>query len=165
MHVQMTGIVTERENKLTQAMTGMGMLQSAHWLSWATWELSMVIIISLTTVAAGAAFQIDFFLDNAFGNTFFVLFMFQLAMTGLAFLMAAFLRKSTVAVIVGYGVFLLGWIMQVCFCSSLLTNACNAEVNLLIGTYQTRTQACVPIEIACRSVLLKISHQLLMLFC
>jgi hypothetical protein len=111
--VQMTGIVTERENKLTQAMTGMGLLQSAYWLSWVTWEVTMAFIISLLHRIAGAAFQIDFFLQNSFGNTFLVLFLFQLAMTGLAFLFASFLRKSTVAIILGYAVFLLGWIMQV----------------------------------------------------
>ena len=109
----MTGIITERENKLTQALATMGMYQSAYWASWITWEFAFSTIITLLSITFGAMFQFDFFLNNSFGIVFFVLLMFQLGMVGLAFLLATFVRKSTVAIIFGFVVFLVGWIVQV----------------------------------------------------
>jgi uncharacterized membrane protein YhaH (DUF805 family) len=63
----MTSIIGERESKVTQALQTMGMLRSAYWLSWLTWEILLSLVIALIAMAFGAAVQIDFFLKNAFG--------------------------------------------------------------------------------------------------
>lgn len=109
----MTGIVGERESRITQALSTMGMTRSAYWLSWITWEAFMSFIVAWVTVGFGAAVQLDFFLENSVGNTFFALFLFQLAMLGFAFMLAAFLRKSSTAIILGFCIFIVGWIFQV----------------------------------------------------
>ena len=111
--LQMTGIIGERENKITQSLSTMGMLRSAYWLSWITWESCFAFIITWVTIAFGAAVQLDFFLDNSVGNTFFTLFLFQLAMMGFAFVLSALIRKSSQAVILGFVIFITGWIFQV----------------------------------------------------
>ena len=109
----MTGILMEREAKITQSLFTMGMLRSAYWLSWIAWETTMSLIVTLITIAFGAIVQLDFFLKNSFGLTFFALLLFQLAMLGFAFTLAAFLRKSSVAVFLGIAVFITGWVFQV----------------------------------------------------
>ena len=113
MNLQMTGILMEREAKITQSLFTMGMLRSAYWLSWIAWETIMSLVVTLITIAFGAIVQLDFFLKNSFGLTFFALLLFQLAMLGFAFTLAAFLRKSSVAVFLGIAVFITGWVFQV----------------------------------------------------
>lgn len=103
----------ERETKIAQSLFTMGMLRSAYWLSWIAWEVIMSLIVTWVAIAFGAIVQLDFFLDNSVGLTFFSLFLFQLAMLGFAFTLASFLRKSSVAVFLGIAVFITGWIFQV----------------------------------------------------
>jgi hypothetical protein len=109
----MLSIISEREAKITQALYTMGMMRSAYWLSWITWEAIQGLVVTLCTIAFGAAIQLDFFLKNSFGNTFFTLFLFQLAMLGFAFTLAAVIRKTSTAIIIGFVVFTIGWIFQV----------------------------------------------------
>ena len=110
----MTGIISERENKITRALYTMGMMRSAYWMSWIVWEAAFSFLITWITIAFGAAIQLDFFLKNSVGNTFFTLFLFQLAMLGFAFLLTACIRKSSVAIILSFVIFIIGWIFQVC---------------------------------------------------
>jgi uncharacterized membrane protein YhaH (DUF805 family) len=109
----MTAILSERETKVTQALYTMGMMRSAYWWSWITWEAVMALVLSLIAIAFGSAIQIDFFLNNSFGLIFLTLFMFQLAMVGFAFLMAAFIKRSSSAITLGFTLFLVGFIFQV----------------------------------------------------
>ncbi len=62
---------------------------------------------------AGLICQFDLFLHNDFGILFFLFFLFQLAMTGLAYFIAAFVAKAATAVNLGFVVFIFGWIIQV----------------------------------------------------
>ncbi|KAK8703148.1 hypothetical protein V6N13_021477 [Hibiscus sabdariffa] len=90
-------LVTEKELKLRQAMTIMGLLDSAYWLSWLTWEGFMTLFSSLFIVLFGMMFQFDFFLNNSFAVLFFVFFLFQLNMVGFAFMLSSFISKSSSA--------------------------------------------------------------------
>jgi hypothetical protein len=73
----------------------------------------MSILTSLLIIAFGAIFQFDLFLHNSFGLVFFTFFLFQLAMSSVAFLISVFISRSQVAVNIGFIVFLVGWITQV----------------------------------------------------
>jgi uncharacterized membrane protein YhaH (DUF805 family) len=110
---QITGIVTERELKISQALRTIGMTRSAYWTSWVVWEGMMAFALTLITIAFGAAVQIDFFLNNNFFLLFFTFFLFQLAMVSVAFVLAALIRRGSQAVLLGFAIWLLGFIIQV----------------------------------------------------
>ena len=65
-----------------QAMSMMGLYESAYWLSWFTWEAFLTLLSALFTVLFGMMFQFDFFLNNSFGILFLLFFLFQLNMVG-----------------------------------------------------------------------------------
>ncbi|KAK9805624.1 hypothetical protein WJX72_008643 [[Myrmecia] bisecta] len=108
-----SGVVGERELGLRQALRTMGMLDSSFWSSWFAFEVVMAAITSLLIGAFGAIFQFDIFLKNSFGLLFFLFFLFQLAMAAFAFFLSTFISKASVAVNLGFGIFIVGWIMQV----------------------------------------------------
>lgn len=65
---------------LMQAMSIMGLYESAYWLSWLTWEAFLTLLAALFTVLFGMMFQFDFFLNNSFAVLFITFFLFQLNM-------------------------------------------------------------------------------------
>ncbi|PNY10478.1 ABC transporter A family member 2-like protein [Trifolium pratense] len=78
--LQMSSLVTEKELKLRQAMTVMGLYDSAYWLSWLTWETVVALISSILIVLSGMMFQFSFFLKNSFAVLFVLFFLFELNM-------------------------------------------------------------------------------------
>ncbi|KAJ0048785.1 hypothetical protein Pint_15238 [Pistacia integerrima] len=92
---QIGSLVTEKELKLRQAMTMMGLYDSAYWLSWLSWEGIITLFSSLFIVLFGMMFQFDFFLNNGFAVLFFVFFLFELNMTGYAFMFSSLISKSS----------------------------------------------------------------------
>ncbi|KAK9040034.1 hypothetical protein V6N11_015214 [Hibiscus sabdariffa] len=106
-------LVSEKELKLRQAMTMMGLLDSAYWLSWLTWEAFMTLLSSLFIVLFGMMFQFDFFLNNSFSVLFFTFFLFQLNMVGFAFMLSAFISKSSAATTIGFFIFIIGFFTQI----------------------------------------------------
>ncbi|KAJ7956357.1 ABC transporter A family member 2 [Quillaja saponaria] len=110
--LQIGYLVAERELKLHQAMTMMGLCESAYWLSWMTWEGITVLISSLFLVLVGMLFQFDFFLRNSFGVVFLLFFLFELNMTSFAFMLSAFINKSSSATAVGFSIFIVGFLTQ-----------------------------------------------------
>ncbi|KAB2055398.1 hypothetical protein E1A91_A11G036400v1 [Gossypium mustelinum] len=110
---QIGSLVSEKELKLRQAMTMMGLLDSAYWLSWLTWEGLMTLISSLFIILFGMMFQFDFFLNNSFAVLLFIFFLFQLNMVGFAFMLSAFMSKSSSATTVGFSIFIIGFFTQI----------------------------------------------------
>ncbi|KAI9086495.1 hypothetical protein K1719_031579 [Acacia pycnantha] len=111
--LQMGSLVTEKENKLRQAMKMMGLYDSAYWLSWLTWEAVITLISSLLIVLFGMMFQFDVFLNNNFAVVFLLFFLFELSMTGFAFMLSAFIRKSSSATTMGFSIFIIGFLTQI----------------------------------------------------
>ncbi|CAJ2676962.1 unnamed protein product [Trifolium pratense] len=111
--LQMSSLVTEKELKLRQAMTVMGLYDSAYWLSWLTWETVVALISSILIVLSGMMFQFSFFLKNSFAVLFVLFFLFELNMTGLAFMLSAFIRKSASATTIGFFIFIIGFVTQI----------------------------------------------------
>ncbi|XP_021286924.1 ABC transporter A family member 2 [Herrania umbratica] len=110
---QIGSLVSEKELKLRQAMTMMGLLDSAYWLSWLTWEGIMTLLSSLFIILFGMMFQFDFFLNNNFAVIFLVFFLFQLNMVGFAFLLSPFISKSSSATTIGFSIFIVGFFTQI----------------------------------------------------
>ncbi|CAI9753878.1 unnamed protein product [Fraxinus pennsylvanica] len=109
---QIAALITEKELKLRQAMAIMGLYDTAYWLSWLTWEGIITLLSSLCTVLFGMMFQFDFFLNNSFAVVFFLFFLFQLNMTAFAFMLSAFISKSSSSTTVGYSIFIVGFMTQ-----------------------------------------------------
>ncbi|GLI66002.1 hypothetical protein VaNZ11_009613 [Volvox africanus] len=110
--IQIGVVVAEKELGLKQALRTMGMSDSAYWLSWGAWEVTLAFIVAHSICIYGLILQFDPFLHNNYGLLFFLFFLFQLAMSSLALVLAAFIRRTQVAVYVGFSVFIVGWIMQ-----------------------------------------------------
>ncbi|KAF6159975.1 hypothetical protein GIB67_033059 [Kingdonia uniflora] len=109
---QIGSLITEKELKLRQAMSMMGLYETAYWLSWLTWEAFITLISSLFTVLFGMMFQFDFFLNNNFAVLLLVFFLFQLNMIGFAFMISTFFSKSSSATTVGFSIFIIGFLTQ-----------------------------------------------------
>ncbi|RZC72126.1 hypothetical protein C5167_035370 [Papaver somniferum] len=77
---QIGSLVAERELKLRQAMSMMGLYQSAYWLSWLVWDTVMICIASLLTIIVGLISRFDFFVKNSFVVLFLTFFLFQFSM-------------------------------------------------------------------------------------
>ncbi|KAK4264229.1 hypothetical protein QN277_025437 [Acacia crassicarpa] len=110
--LQMDSLVAEKENKLRQAMKMMGLYDSAYWLSWLTWEAVITLISSLLIVLSGMMFQFHFFLKNNFAVVFLLFFLFELSMTGFAFMLSAFIRESSSSNTIGFFGFIVGILTQ-----------------------------------------------------
>ncbi|KAI3943513.1 hypothetical protein MKW92_035273 [Papaver armeniacum] len=105
---QIGSLVAERELKLRQAMSIMGLYESAYWLSWLVWDTVMICIASLLTIIVGLISRFDFFVQNSFVVLFLTFFLFQFSMIGFAFAVSTLLSKSSAANTVGFFVFIVG---------------------------------------------------------
>lgn len=110
---QISSLVMEKELKLRQAMSLMGLYDTAYWLSWLAWEGLLVVISSIFIVLFGMMFQFDFFLHNNFAILFLVFFLFQLNMTAFAFALSAFISQSASSTNIGFYNFIVGLVTQV----------------------------------------------------
>ncbi|QCE13964.1 ATP-binding cassette [Vigna unguiculata] len=110
--LQISSLVTEKELKLRQSMTMMGLYDFAYWSSWLIWETVVTILSSLLIVLFGMMFQFSFFLKNSFAVLFIFFFLFELNMTGLAFMLSAFIKKSSSATTMGFSIFIVGFLTQ-----------------------------------------------------
>ncbi|WVZ07774.1 hypothetical protein V8G54_021120 [Vigna mungo] len=79
--LQISSLVTEKELKLRQSMTMMGLYDFAYWSSWLIWETVVTILSSLL-------------------------------ITGLAFMLSAFIKKSSSATTMGFSIFIVGFLTQ-----------------------------------------------------
>ncbi|XAR50078.1 Sulfate-transporting ATPase [Bertholletia excelsa] len=109
---QISSLITEKELKLRQAMAMMGLYDTAYWLSWLTWEGIITLLSALLTVLFGMMFQFDFFLNNDFVIVFLLFFLFQFNMIGFAFMISAFIGKSSSSTTVGFSIFIFGFLTQ-----------------------------------------------------
>ncbi|GJP41806.1 hypothetical protein CLOM_g1449 [Closterium sp. NIES-68] len=109
---QAANLVLERELKLRQAMATMGLMDSVFWSTWLVWELLVALVTCVLLICFGMMFQFAFFLKNSFVVLFLVFFLFWVAMTGLAFLVSTFMRKSANANTTGFFIFIIGFVLQ-----------------------------------------------------
>ncbi|EFJ52653.1 hypothetical protein VOLCADRAFT_85850 [Volvox carteri f. nagariensis] len=110
--IQIGVVVAEKELGLKQALRTMGMSDSAYWLSWGVWEVTLSFFVAHSICIYGLILQFDLFLHNNYGLLFFLFFLFQLSMSSMAMMLSAFIRRTQVAVYLGFTIFIVGWIMQ-----------------------------------------------------
>lgn len=111
--LQLGDLVYEKEKGLRQALRTMGMSDSAYWLSWLTWQVVINFLSTIALIVTGLIMQFDIFIENDFGISFMVIFLFEMAMTGMAVPLSAMVKKSQTATNLGFIIFLVGWIIQI----------------------------------------------------
>ena len=109
--VQIAEVVSEREQKLRQALAAMGLHDLSYWLSWHLFQTAAAMINAFLIYCFGCIFQFSIFTKNDFGVVFLTFWMHGQAMIGVAFLLAAFLSRSTQAVASGFATFLVGFVL------------------------------------------------------
>ncbi|KAM6594096.1 hypothetical protein CsatA_001799 [Cannabis sativa] len=110
--LQMSSLVVEKELKLRQAMTMMGLYDSAYLLSCLTWEGILTFLSSLLILLFGNIFKFDFFLNNSSAVIFLVFFLFQINMLGFAFMLSVFVSDSSAAPSIGFTIFIISTVNQ-----------------------------------------------------
>ncbi|XP_024541685.1 ABC transporter A family member 2 [Selaginella moellendorffii] len=110
--IQLSNLVSEKELKLRQAMSVMGLMDSVYWSTWLIWDVCLTFLSSMVLVLSGMMFQFNFFLDNDFGVLFLVFFLFQTNMVAFSFLLSTFVTKTSSANTVGFVVFIVGFVTQ-----------------------------------------------------
>ncbi|KAF7124425.1 hypothetical protein RHSIM_Rhsim12G0158000 [Rhododendron simsii] len=82
---QISSLITEKELKLRQAMSMMGLYETAYWISWLTWEGILALLSSTLTVLFGMIY---------------------------AFMLSGFISKSSSSTVVGFSIFIIGFLTQ-----------------------------------------------------
>ena len=113
MVIQVSNVVSEREQGMRQAMRNLGLNEMLYWLSWTAWETGMVFVSATAMVLFGMLFGFDVFNNNSYGLTFFLFFLFQMAMTSFGFFLSTFFKKAQTANTAGFTLFIVGWIFQI----------------------------------------------------
>ncbi|MCL7030568.1 hypothetical protein MKW94_023908 [Papaver nudicaule] len=124
---QMGALVAEKELKLRQAMSIMGLYESAYWLSWLVWDTVIICISALITIALGMLVRFDFFLHNSFLVVFLAFFLFQFSMIAFGFALSTLLSKSSSANTMGFSIFIFS------FMAGMLIK--NEAADMLLGPY------------------------------
>nr|XP_027124397.1 ABC transporter A family member 11-like [Coffea arabica] len=101
-------LVLEKELKLRQTMSIMGLYDSAYWTSWFIWEGFMAFLTSLLIVAFGTMFRDDVFMKNNIFLVFLLFFLFMISMVSFAFMISTLLSKSSSATTVGFFILAFG---------------------------------------------------------
>ncbi|XP_071902445.1 ABC transporter A family member 9-like [Coffea arabica] len=105
---RINSLVLEKELKLRQTMSIMGLYDSAYWASWFIWEGFMAFLTSLLIVAFGTMFRDDVFMKNNIFLVFLLFFLFMISMVSFAFMISTLLSKSSSATTVGFFILAFG---------------------------------------------------------
>ena len=134
MVIQVSNVVTERELGMRQAMRNLGLNETLYWLSWSAWEMGMVFVSSTLMVLFGMLFNFDIFNHNSYGLTFFLFFLFQMAMTSFGFLISTLCKTAQTAQTAGFTLFIIGWIFQLVVAFGYPYSMADIETNSLTKT-------------------------------
>jgi len=93
----LNNVVYEKEMRLRDAMSTMGLIDSVYWTSWFISQTVLVIINAFMTVVLGYIFNFTVFRESNFGILFFLFIMFGLSMVSLAFFITTFVNRSRTA--------------------------------------------------------------------
>ncbi|CDP20899.1 unnamed protein product [Coffea canephora] len=115
-------LVLEKELKLRQTMSIMGLYDSAYWTSWFIWEGFMAFLTSLLIVAFGTMFRDDVFMKNNIFLVFLLFFLFMISMVSFAFMISTLFSKSSSATTVGFFILAFELVTVASIFSSLFYN-------------------------------------------
>ncbi|XP_073143573.1 ABC transporter A family member 2-like [Henckelia pumila] len=105
---QINYVVLEKELKHRQAMTVMGLFDTAYWSSWIVWNCFMTLISSLFTALFGLVLRWNLFLNSNFLIVLLLFFIFQFNLATFGLMITNFIRKSSSTTSVGLAMFLIG---------------------------------------------------------
>jgi ABC-type multidrug transport system ATPase subunit len=111
--LQISEVVAEKEHHLRQALRTMGMLDSVFWLSWMTYHTMFNFCSALFLCVFGVICRFGIFMRNDFGIMLLIIWIFMQAMTGMAYFIAAFCRKTEQGTLIGFMLTLVGIIFQI----------------------------------------------------
>eukprot|EP00357_Protocruzia_adherens_P001361 CAMPEP_0115019368 /NCGR_PEP_ID=MMETSP0216-20121206/29400_1 /TAXON_ID=223996 /ORGANISM="Protocruzia adherens, Strain Boccale" /LENGTH=942 /DNA_ID=CAMNT_0002390821 /DNA_START=13 /DNA_END=2841 /DNA_ORIENTATION=- len=111
--ITLTEMVREKEMRLRQGLTVMGMTQTAYWLSWACTAICWALVVSVVLILSGMACEFDFFLKTPFMILLALFFFFALAMLMFAFFMVTLIATLKAAYTMSYAFILLGLVLQI----------------------------------------------------
>ena len=107
-------LVAEKETGVLQALRNMGLKETAFWASWLFSEIIVSATHTAIVIMTAAALKIPLFVDNSLLLVAILIFMTNVSLMSIAFLISAILKKADSAVPIGFGIFVLAWIMQMC---------------------------------------------------
>lgn len=110
--IQLGQLVTEKEMHLRDALVTHGMRTSVYWLTWFIVNCIVNVVCAAILVLFGVIFSFQFFVLNDFLTYATLFFLFSVAMVPLSFLCSIFLSHARTATSLGFGVFLMGVILQ-----------------------------------------------------
>ena len=110
--ITFTEIVTEKELKLRLGMRMMGLNNAVYWIVWQITVTIMVLLSTLLLIASGAAAQFSVFLNSNFFAVFFAFFIFGMAVMSFAFFLSTLISRTKTAQTAAYAVILVGFIFQ-----------------------------------------------------
>ena len=111
----------EKEFKLRQGLNVFGASHFSYWFSWFVISLLYSLIVSGATLAAGLAFNFQFFVNTPFSIVLIFMFSLSLSMQMLSYFIATLVPNLKAANSISYGFILFAIVVE-----SFL-----ADVNLL----------------------------------
>jgi hypothetical protein len=110
--VLLTEVVREKELKLRQGLSVVGLSHGSYWLHWLITGMFFSSVVSLMSIIMGLITQFNLFYNANFFILFSTLFMFTMTMIGYAFVFATICSSQRVAYTVSYA-----WVL---FCIVIL---------------------------------------------
>ena len=122
----MANIVTEKENKIKEMMSMMGLKMNLYWLVVYLFDYILYLGVIFFLIIAGFLFRIRFFTINSFGSYFFLFIIWGHDLIAISFLISLFFNNRRTALVAGY--FLMLGITLVCntLVESLLNDVVHA---------------------------------------
>ena len=108
----LTEIVREKERKMRTIMATMGLSNAVYWTAWFLQGLVFCALSSAVLIACGLLAGFDVFLNCNLAVLFALFFLFGAAMAAGALLVSTLLRTAKAAQTFGYGIVLVGFVLQ-----------------------------------------------------
>lgn len=110
--VLLNEITTEKEKRLRQGLSVVGVSHFTYWLHWIILAVVYALIVTFSIIAGGHLFNFKVFTRAPILVHFVLFFVFTLAMEFFALFVYTLVPTVKVANTVGYGILLLGIVMQ-----------------------------------------------------
>ena len=117
----LTEVVKEKELKLRQGLSVVGLSHTSYWLHWMITGIFFLTLISLTTILMGMAFQFDLFFNANFIILFSLFFFFGFSLMILAFILSTMVSTQKMAYTISYAFVLLAIVIELMLTDSLVT--------------------------------------------
>lgn len=108
----LTNVVKEKESGVRQAMVTMGLLDSPYWASWCLSEAAFGFLHALVMSLTALALRFELVVKNDFMLMFVLILLTDWALCAFALLISVFTKRSTMAVPISFGVYIIAWIFQ-----------------------------------------------------